>query len=232
MKFYTQNSMLLGVTMDDPSKGITLPDTITALSPRAFYDLPAVPFIRLSPNIVSIPDGCFENVKAVNIFLPDKLVSIGNNAFKGSTIVCISLPDSVEEIGEYAFASCKQLEEIRWPMSLKKLGTHALFDCTSLRHVEADPSLLSRPTLYPLYSYYDGIESFVIPNGVKRLYKTAFQGCHLLRSLTIPDSVMHIGEHAFADCSALQEIVLPELLTDVHRLAFCGSHSPVRHSSI
>lgn len=228
MKFYTQNSMLLGVTMDDPSKGITLPDTITALSPRAFYDLPAVPFIRLSPNIVSIPDGCFENVKAVNIFLPDKLVSIGNNAFKGSTIICISLPDSIEEIGEYAFASCKQLEEIRWPMSLKKLGTHALFDCTSLRHVEADPSLLSRPTLYPLYSYYDGIESFVIPNGVKRLYKTAFQGCHLLRSLTIPDSVMHIGEHAFADCSALQEIVLPELLTDVHRLAFINCPSLLR----
>ena len=228
MKFDVQGTKLIKVTETTAKKPIIVPERITELDPDAFRRCAAVPYIRLSGNIRHIPDTCFEGVKALCIYLPNKLESIGRRAFAKCRFSSITLPDSIQEIGDEAFAGNESLEKIRWPLSLKKLGYHALKGCTSLKRIEADPSLLCRSTFYPLYSFFNGIESFVIPDGVTHLYMTAFQGCRQLRSLTIPNSVMHIGDLAFADCFAIQELVLPEQLTDLHPRAFYNCPSLLR----
>lgn len=60
------------------------------------------------------------------------------------------------------------------------------------------------------------VESVTLPESVKRVGKSAFEGCHKLMSVTMGKDVELIGYHAFKGCQALKHVsfsskTLPEL---------------------
>ncbi|MFA6843923.1 MAG: leucine-rich repeat protein [Bacilli bacterium] len=46
--------------------------------------------------------------------------------------------------------------------------------------------------------YYTGeSQNIIIPNGVKSIGKSAFEGCENIKSIIIPEGVTKIGDYAF-----------------------------------
>ena len=69
------------------------------------------------------------------------------------------------------------------------------------------------------------IVKVVIPNGVKNIGKSAFEGCSSLSDVNIPDSVTSIDNAAFKGCVKIIVIVLSEKLEKIGNNAFEGCSS-------
>ena len=59
-----------------------------------------------------------------------------------------------------------------------------------------------------------------IPNSVKNIGRTAFEGCHGLTSVTIPDSVENIFTRAFINCENLTSVTIPDSVKSIGAEAF------------
>lgn len=64
------------------------------------------------------------------------------------------------------------------------------------------------------------IESINIPNGVKVIETSTFAGCSKLKSITIPNSVQIINTWAFESCSSLENLVIGENVKTIGAYAF------------
>ena len=69
------------------------------------------------------------------------------------------------------------------------------------------------------------LRAVLLPEGLLRVGKCAFQGCVNLAELTLPRRMETIGESAFQGCSALAAVALPEGLTEIADRVFYGCAS-------
>ncbi len=70
-----------------------------------------------------------------------------------------------------------------------------------------------------LEKYYGANENVIIPNGVTKIAKYAFEGCKTMTSITIPDSVKEIHEDAF-NLTNLKKVHIPKSITYIDKNAF------------
>ena len=108
---------------------------------------------------------------------------------------------SVTDINSYAFNNCTQLEEIKLPPALKKIGGHAFCNCYS-------------------------VKSFGLENGLETISGAAFENCIGLHSVTIPDTVTSMERAIFSGCLALETVVLPYAATNAESAALGGTVDP------
>ena len=64
------------------------------------------------------------------------------------------------------------------------------------------------------------VEEIVIPEGVSKIAKGAFQKCYGLKHIILPESLKSIGDSAFEKCSSLETITLPEEVSSLGEGAF------------
>lgn len=71
----------------------------------------------------------------------------------------------------------------------------------------------------------DEIQSFTIPNHIKRIGSDAFLGCNGLTNITIPNSVIGIDHGAFYSCDKLMTVTIGNNVTYIDSYAFyeCGN---------
>ena len=71
----------------------------------------------------------------------------------------------------------------------------------------------------------EDLESYEIPEGVKKIDNGVFSFCKNLKSVKIPESVTEIGFNAFWECESLDNVVLPSNLKRLGNSAFedCNS---------
>ena len=170
-------------------------------------------------DVVSIPEGAFENCKNVTSFI---------------------VPDTVVEIGVGAFKGCNKLEEITLPFTGKSAdakeyravlgyifgyekGGHTVYTWDSgfkneiykdgVWGGEGDP-ILSSGAIWQ-YSYaHDNIKRtsfwYFLPSSLRKVTITkqtevktaAFNGCSMLTSITYTQGIESQGECAFQNCTA------------------------------
>ena len=75
------------------------------------------------------------------------------------------------------------------------------------------------------FSYQEGIQSVVIPEGVREIEIGAFEGCSALQRVVIPESVTEIGEGAFRDCGSLQSVEIPAGVRELEHEVFSNCSS-------
>lgn len=63
------------------------------------------------------------------------------------------------------------------------------------------------------------VTSVIIPNSVKKIGESAFNGCDL-KEIDIPDSVKEIGKYAFYKCRQLKRLTIPNSVTTIGQYAF------------
>lgn len=63
------------------------------------------------------------------------------------------------------------------------------------------------------YTEEPGVTIAVIPDGVRRIDRGAFENCENLVGVSFPDSVKEIGWNAFKNCKSLVSVTIPEGVT-------------------
>ena len=165
---------------------VTMPDTITQLGDRAFYNISTLKSVVLSNRLEAIPSECFANTGLTSIVIPNSVKTLGGSAFyycRSLTSVIIS--DSVTDIGNECFRDCDEMTTFVIPSSVTRIAGHA-------------------------FSFCDKLSNVVISNGVKRLNYNAFYYCPALQSVTIPSSIYFIGSSCFSNCSSLTSIIFEQ----------------------
>lgn len=110
------------------------------------------------------------------VIIPLGVRKIGYQAFQNNHFVrCVEFSFSVDSICDSAFYGCRNLNEIRLPKFLKKIGAFAFADCTQLYEVR-------------------------LPDSLKIIEPRAFKNCKRLTKINIPEITIVKGG-AFHGCN-------------------------------
>lgn len=175
--FKIENGVLVKYTGKD--KDVVIPDSVTSIGDKAFYECSSLTSITIPDGVTSIGYGAFEWCHSLtSITIPDSVTSIGKEAFWGcNSLKRITIPKGVTNIEERAFEFCKNLTSITLPDSVTSIGDSAFSDCSSLT-------------------------SITLPDGVTSIGDKAFADCKSLTNVTFPENITAIGDDLFGEsCS-------------------------------
>ena len=169
-------------------RSVTIPQKVTSIGKRAFYDCKNLTTLVLGEDIKTIGNYAFECCTSLTgVTIPQSVTSIGYSAFEGCTALNPLIINGPTLIGEHAFTGCTSLTSLTLCPDIQTIGDYA-FDVTSLKTV-------------------------TLPKNLTSIGKYAFACCSELESITIPEKVKTINPKTFADCSKLEYIILPAGLT-------------------
>ena len=118
---------------------IILPDTITRIGERAFYQCCYISGnLRIPESVQTIGSYAFFGCSALSgtLTLPSNLQSIDSYAFCATNFTGeLIIPDSVVSLGSQAFAECFNLESVRLSAGLTKLEPAVFCNCPALKQV-------------------------------------------------------------------------------------------------
>ena len=177
--YSSQNGILynkIGTTLIQAPEAIrgslTIPNSVTSIGDRAFYNCTGLTSITIPNSVTSIGDTAFlgctsltsiivnansQNYSSQNGILYNKAVTIliqAPGAIRGN----LTIPSSVTSIYNYAFLNCAGLTDVTIPSNVISIGEGAFGNCT-------------------------GITSITIPNSVTTISRQAFYGCTRLTSV-------------------------------------------------
>lgn len=215
----------------------------------------------------NIPNGWFtNNDKITEVILGEDVTSIGYHAFlKCTNLKYIHLSDKIYSFGSYCFKECTALTSIHIPNSLgtngSAFGDYIFEMCSNLKefkeyekkHVSDDRRCCidGDKIIYFASGDYNANNEYLIPYGIKEIYKGAFRGSNI-KYIDLNQTKI-IGENAFQSCpltninsweqvndiqsyafesSALEEISLPSNLTNIGEYAFCNCRSVYLNGNI
>ena len=107
-----------GTDYSDLVNIIVVNDSVTEIGDNAFdhmLKLASVGFRGINPNIISIPNGCFQNcplLTSVNLENLSALKSVGNRAFSGTNIKTVTIPSTVDKFEQEAFLYADSIETV------------------------------------------------------------------------------------------------------------------------
>lgn len=178
----------------------------------------------LNDTVKVITDLSFKGCTALTrIIIPNSVEFLDAETFSGcSALTDISIPSSVTKIRGSLFCDCTALASISIPNSVTEIGNWAFCGCTALVSIKVDPAnprFDSRGECNAIIEtitneFIAGCKSSVIPNSVKEIGTSAFEGCTGLTSIIVPDSVVYIHRDAFYNCTSFTNVSLSDELWD------------------
>ena len=192
-----------------PFEKVTIPDAITNIGAKAFYQC-----ARLS-----------------NLTLPKELRLIGDWAFSDCAhLESVVIPSKVKSIGDWAFCSCRNLKSLEIGAGVESIGKGAFAYCTELKlnvasgcaYTMENGILYNKDKTELVWCDRAKKGTVTIASGVTNIAAYAFYGCTALTGIEIPESVVTIGDWAFGECAALADISLPTGLKALGSSAFSG----------
>ena len=225
---------------------VTIPKSAINIGSSAFSGCSSLTSITIPERVTSIGIGAFSGCSGLTTIIVEE----GNPKYDSrdnckaiietSTNILINgckntvVPNSVTSIEQYAFSECSGLKAINIPESVTNIGRSAFSKCNALNKVIvsniaawcnisfADSD--SNPLYHAQHLYSDEnneITNLVVPEGITKISKIAFNGCCGLVSITLPESVTTIGDYAFARCSGLISVNI-QGATSIGDYAFGG----------
>ena len=181
---------------------IVLPNSVTEIGDRAFYDSGIVEF--------TIP-ASVKKIGTQIFFQANKLDTVHYNSDYANETASVfgatwirKVVFGGKKVPAYVCQSASGLSEVVIGKTVTEIGNNAFEDCTNLSNVTIPDSVsVIGEASFAGCSALDTVE---IPNSVIRINKRAFAGCTNLYTVTIPASVTNIGEEAFSQCTKLQTI--------------------------
>ena len=187
-------------------KSIILPETITTICDKAFFEC--------------------ENL--ADIFIPDSVVSIGKEAYAYcKKLKNIILPQCLSSIASDSFAGCENMEEITMRKGNRFYYTenNGLIETSTRRLIWGCQNTIIPENVVTIgsHAFYGCSKLFnlTIPNSVTLIEYKAFSSCNNLKNIIFSDNLTDISSEAFSNCSQLEQLTLPKNLHSIQTSAFC-----------
>ncbi|MDE6758970.1 MAG: leucine-rich repeat domain-containing protein [Clostridia bacterium] len=224
-KYYSSNGFLFELNQDNASytvKGLEMDNDNTQI---------VIPSTYQGKPVTGIDNYAFRHCSdLISVSIPSSIESIGSYAFDGcnalkavyitdiSSWCKINFKGSFSNPLEYAqklYLNNKLVTDLTIPAEITKFDIYAFYNCVDLSSITVDPNnavyrsqdncLIEKQTDRLVL----GCKNSVIPEYVKSIGSSAFEGCRELTSIEIPSGVSFIGFYAFAGCENLTKIVIP-----------------------
>ncbi len=205
---------------------LTIGNQVTSIGNQAFYSCSGLTEVTIPNGVTSIGNEAFYECTGLkSVTIGEKVTSIGDHAFHNcSGLKSVTIPNGVTSIGDHAFYSCSGLTEVTIPNSVTSIGDGAFANCNNLNKIEGkfassdNRCLIVNNRLVAFAPY--GLTEYDIPESVRAIGGSAFEGCTGLKSVTIPESVISIGGYAFSGCAGLKSVTIPNGVTSIGSYAF------------
>lgn len=115
---------------------ISIPNTVTTIGQKAFYNCYSLERVTLSNSLKRIEPHTFGNCTSLEMIeIPPSVDVISNGAFSNSGIKYAIMHDSLKVIGRSAFYKCSQLQYVTIPSSVNIIEYFAFGECNNLTDV-------------------------------------------------------------------------------------------------
>ncbi len=136
--------------------------------------------------------------------IPAGVTTIDDSAFSGCTdLQRVIIPDSVTAIWTNAFYECTGLTDVTLGRHLTKIMHGAFKSCKLLKSIVIPDSI--RQIGEGAFAY-SGLESVVIPAGIRDMGWYIFSGCAGLTAVTLERGLTKLAESMFYDCRSLTAV--------------------------
>lgn len=195
-------------------KSVEIPDTVTVIEQKAFYQCSELETVKMSENVKSIGESAFINCsKLKSIYLPASLETIDCAAFYGCNDLTFTIADGADFVFEDGVLYNKSKTVVYWVSGKKDLSSFSF------------PSTVNTFLPYALAGHNE-LKSFNVPVGVTSIPDSMFLSCTNLETVIIPDTVTTIGSTVFFGDTKLKEITLPKSVGTIGKNNF-----PVKDAS-
>ncbi len=209
---------------DQLLSNLQIPEGVTSISDYAFIGFDCVDVLILPQSVTQIGEEAFNYC--------NRMIQVQNNS--SLDLVCGS------EDNGYAAFYAKVVVDQEGNKTYLSDGSGTSYFCTAdgflykqeneayyLIGYMGDQDTITLPENingqpYELYQFRGGVH-VTVPNGVKTLNDSAFDGNVSLQSVTLPNSLTKIGMYAFRNCTQLKSISIPDGVTSIMGFAFAGS---------
>ena len=224
--FYIEDGVL--TKYDGIDENVIIPNTVTAIADRAFYNDGFITSVTIPASVVSIGDEVFmncTNLKSATIGTNVK--TIGHSAFMNCPkLEAIAIPNSVTALGHSAFKECYLLSNVTIGTGLTALADDT-FSADNFRGNTGSIKSITIPGNVKIigknaFTMQSQLTSVTLSNGVSNIGERAFYFCQKLTTITLPNSVEAINKEAFANCTSLPRITIPGSVKNIGESAFVG----------
>ncbi len=218
---------------------VTIPETMTKITDKMFYDRTNLTNVKMHDGIVAIGEWAFFNCINLNsIVITENITEIGSAAFSGcinlweiynlSSHLRIDIGDYENNggIGIYAL-DIKYMKD--FPSDIDKRSDGFTFftardNKAYLVGYTGEQTELVLPANYNGNTYEINKKAFycnskltevIIYEGVTAIGDNAFLNCENLESVTISASLEKIGEEVFSACDKLTNVIIGEGVTEI-----------------
>jgi len=208
-------------------ENFTIPETVTDIGEKAFYNCGWIDYLVLHEGITYIAPFAFAGSNLRLIVLPSSLSSISYGAFSSDALKSIYIPPSITYIGDGAFANCYFYDayyggtEEQWAQIEIMGNNSALNNIEKQSHkvgeigswtLDLDKMELELTSFnFNVWQHWkDEIKSVVLTDA-GQIPDEAFKDFTALQYLTIRSEYTVPGVDSFAGCTALTDVYYSEM---------------------
>lgn len=142
-----------------------------------------------------------------------KITAIGKNAFQSNKkITSVEIPSTVKKIGSHAFFECTKLKTIKMS-KMDSIGDSAFAYCSSLKKVIINAKTVGEYAFLRCSS----LEKVTFGDNVKKIGGACFQET-ALKSINFGKNITEIGHDAVSGCDSLKTLTIGENVTTLGHL--------------
>ena len=231
--YYAKNLYLNNQLVTD----LVIPNDITTLKARSFYNCTSIKSITLHDEVTSIGEYAFSGCSGLgSITIPMSLKTVGTNAFSGAGSSKAVYVEDLEAWCNITFASSSanplsasgqlyvegtKVTDLTLPNTVISIKDYAFYGA-ALNSV----TLHNRMASVGISAFAGTpIKTLSIGTGMTTIGKNAFQNCSKLTKVVIPDNIVTIEGRAFNGCSGLSRLTIGSGVKTIGQYAFANCTS-------
>ncbi len=208
-------------------KELFMPNTVTVIRTKAFYECSELENISWSENLKNIGRQAFSYCNIKSVFMPDSLTFLGDEAFTDcQALEEVTCSNNLTELNG-TFLRCRNLKIVQFPNSpqFTKIGRGAFSGCT-IEKIEI-PASVTEICEYAFSSSVadSNVMELIFPKDskLKKIEDYAFKYCSF-NKVTLPASLEEIGREVFSHTKELKKILFEKnaKIKEIPACAFAG----------